>query len=60
MITSPQTLTFAAHQSSQRITLQVRRRTHASNPTFTVTLSNPGSGATFGAKTTETVTIIEH
>jgi subtilase family serine protease len=60
VVTSPQTLTFASHQSSKRITLQVRRQTHASNPTFTVTLINPGSGATLGATTTETVTIVEH
>jgi Calx-beta domain len=59
VVTSPATLTFGARQASARITLQIRRQTHPSNPTFTVTLSNPGSGATLGAKTTEIVTIVE-
>jgi hypothetical protein len=59
VLTTPQTLTFGASERLKQITLEVYRQTHTGNPTFTVTLSNPGSGATLGDRTTETVTIRE-
>ncbi len=54
------TLTFAENDTSETITIAITDDMDVeSNETFTVSLSNPTGGATLGANTTVTVTIIE-
>ncbi|OSJ34307.1 hypothetical protein BST63_03880 [Bradyrhizobium canariense] len=58
--TSSGTVTFAAGQESQTISVPIiNDTTPESDETFTVTLSNP-TGATLGAQTTTTVKILDN